>query len=549
MKTAQNASSHTDTLKKTIDDLSQRNRLLEQTLSDLQTALDIEGNTAVFRGNYRTLQYEYFSPSVKNITGFSAAEIIEMGQSALTDRIDRDDFARAGKILAELFENGGGEYCCEYRFKTKNGSWKRIREKGFAFCDTDGLPLYALSTLTNAGTQRNNGTLQYDNPEHARRLESIGNITGGIVHDFNNILTAILGYTEILKIWPNDEAKHDTAIRVISEAGNRAKELVAQILSFTRRQPQRRITIQAGSLIREIRYLLKCSLRPGTALQSAGEDCELQINVDPAQIHQLLMGLAKRLQLTNHDAVCLNVGVSGRTVELTDNTTRPNHLPGAGNHVCFTVGVTQNDQHATESGYTSDMESEQNAQTQSLSSLREIAEKNGGVLLQTGGASFEVHLPLHEKTANLPGQSYPPEKITGDRHVIVIDDEPALAALAETFLLRLGCRVSNLESPADIFSRIKTQANSYFAVFTDLNMPAMSGLVLARYVREIAPGLPVILVTGHLDDDSRGKLGDSGISALLMKPYTIEQLQTVLDEIQKRRNSPENLYDVPFQLS
>jgi signal transduction histidine kinase/CheY-like chemotaxis protein len=454
--------------------------------------------------------------------------------------------ARLGALLGELFARGGGPYSIEYRVTAKDGSVRHVGETGTAFVDEAGVPLYAIGAVRDVTAAKRQEEEQHKleaNLQHAQRIESLGKLTGGIAHDFNNLLAGILGYAELLQLRPDDAATRTKAVGVIREAGLRARDLVRQILTFSRQQPPQRVLVRASTVLDEALHLLRRSLPAEVDIECSGQALELRVHGDPTQLHQLLMNLALNGAQAMPDGGRLGLGVSA--CEVRDPAAVQVRVGTllAGPYVRFVVedsgcGMPENVMGRMFEPFFTTKEASQGTGL-GLSVVHGIVLGHKGALAVHSapgqGTRFEVYLPAWPDSA-VPDTAGRAAGVQphGER-VLVVDDEPYLVNLAGEFLKTLGYEVVGVESPADVLARLWAEPHAFWAVITDLDMPVMSGVVLARYVHEMAPHLPVVLVTGYLDEVTPEALADSGVAAVVSKPYAIADLAAALDKLRAGR--------------
>ena len=373
--------------------------------------------------------------------------------------------------------------------------------------------------------------------QQAQKMEAIGTLAGGIAHDFNNILSAILGYAEMARedSLPGSLAARD--LDQVIKAGNRAKDLVKQILAFSRQAETEQIHIQPATIVKETIKLLRSSL-PSTITihQDLAVDCGV-IHADPTQIHQILMNLATNAyHAMEENGGILTISLRRKTLTKEDLVNASHAHPGE--YVQLTVSDTGTGIEATivdrifdpyfttkETGKGTGM---------GLAIVHGIVTTYGGLITchsQPGeGTVFQVTLPIlteavAESTAPL---ELPP---LGTERILFIDDEKILANLTQTMLSRLGYSVTVRTSSIEALTTFKNQPEAFDLVITDQTMPGITGVDLARRMLQIRPGLPIILCTGYSNLISEDRVKGMGIKGFALKPLTKKDIAALIREV------------------
>jgi PAS domain S-box-containing protein len=500
----------------------------------------------LFRGNYRTLQYDYISPNIEQIAGgFTVEDIAAMGQAKWVARLRPEDLEQLTIILGELFSRGGGTYSAEFRIPGKDGIERWVSEVGTAFVDKDGVPSYAISSCRDITDQKEKEAEREKLEAQLRRsqrIESLGTMIGGIAHDFNNLLTAIVGYADLLRIDSEDPAERRDAVDAILTASLRARDLVREILTFSRQNTPQRIPVRVGILVTETMRLLRTSVPSSIVIECRGNALEEHVYGDPTELHQLLMNL------------CVNgaqaMPEGGRLTFEADvvGVDDPAGIPlvagslTSGRYVRFVVedtggGMTEEVMQRMFEPFFTTKELRKGTGL-GLSVAHGIVLDHRAALAVTSspskGSRFEAYLPIWDKPIDKPAMQPAPDAAQGER-VLVVDDEPYLVELVGHILHDLGYEPVGVDTPGEALVRLSADPAGFWAVMTDLTMPHMTGLVLARYVREMAPTVPVVLATGNLGDMTPEELADTRIVTVLSKPYTVADVEQALDVVREHK--------------
>ncbi len=373
----------------------------------------------------------------------------------------------------------------------------------------------------------------------AQKMEAIGILAGGIAHDFNNILGAILGYAEMVQEdCPTGSTMRNDIDRVV-EASHRAKELVKQILAFSRQAETEEIVLQPALIIKEAIKMLRASLPTTIDIQQNIDPETGLILADPTQIHQIITNLCTNaFHAMEETGGTLNISLKNKELTLADLVSEPHVQPG--HFVEISVGDTGPgiapeimdkifDPFFTtkEVGKGTGM---------GLAIIHGIAKKHGGFVSCKSspgeGTTFHVYLPSPSDTASPEAETTPLElSQTGIERILFIDDEEMLAEMGKTMLERLGYRVTVETNSIEALKIIQSQPDRFDLVITDQTMPGMTGSDFARRILQIRPGLPIILCTGFSNQISEEKARIYGIKGFAMKPLSKKDLATLIRKV------------------
>ncbi len=370
-----------------------------------------------------------------------------------------------------------------------------------------------------------------------QKMEAIGTLAGGIAHDFNNILSVIGGYCELaLFEVPFDSEAHQN-LREIQKAADRARDLVNQILTFSRQREISRLPVNLVPLVKEGIKFLRATLPSTIEIHQEIRAAHAQVRADPTQIHQILMNLS------TNAARAMPLG--GRLeIRLEEADLQPAaaglELP-AGPYLCLTVADTGEGilpQHRSQifNPYFSTMPKGQGTGL-GLSVVHGIvSEQGGGITFDSAvgeGSTFRVYLPRLPAEAEV--EEGPAELLPmGSERILFVDDEPALVEMAREMLTRLGYRAETSTSSREALERLRAKPDRYDLVITDLTMPGLTGDQLARELLHLRPGLPIILCTGFSERMTVQEAASIGIAAFLMKPLAVQQLAQTIRSVLAR---------------
>ncbi len=374
-----------------------------------------------------------------------------------------------------------------------------------------------------------------------QKMEAIGTLTGGIAHDFNNILTPIIGYAEMaLEEVPLDSI-YRGHLKEILNAGDRAKNLVKQILTFSSRAEQEKKPVLLEPIIREALKLLRSSIPTTIKIQeSIDPDCRASILADPTQIHQIIMNLCTNAYhaMREHGGV-LAVSLAevefdqddqvrsldlqpGRYLRLEISDTGPGIEPALQERIFDPYFTTKAKDEGTGLG---------------LSLVHGIVKAhNGHITLYSEmgrGTTFHVYLP--EIIPSFFEEDVLEEEIVGgSERILLVDDEETIVLMQKRILESLGYKVTAFLSSVETLESFKEAPGNFDLVMTDMTMPEMTGAELAVKLLDIRPDIPIILCSGFSDKINKDKAKLLGIRKYIMKPVTKKQLavtvRNLLDE-------------------
>ncbi len=371
----------------------------------------------------------------------------------------------------------------------------------------------------------------------SQKIEAVGTLAGGIAHDFNNILSAILGYAELARQEVPEGSELESDLDQILRAGSRAKDLVRQILAFSRQTKTETAPVCLASLVKETLKMLRAALPSSIEIRTAIES-DAYVLADPTQIHQVITNLATNAA----HAMSENGGrldLTLRNVELTKDESLSYPGLDAGKYVRLTVSDTgcgmtpEVRSRIFEPFYTTRPQGQGTGL--GLSTALGIVQRFGGIITVYSepnvGSTFHVLLP---RMANEVEQVEEEEKKPlprGYERILVVDDEAFQVDLASKILGGLGYRVTAVNSSEQALDLYRKRPDDFDLVITDMTMPGLTGDVLIERLREVRPNVAVMLCSGYSERISREKLKALGVRAFAMKPLMVRELAEKVREI------------------
>jgi signal transduction histidine kinase/BarA-like signal transduction histidine kinase len=364
----------------------------------------------------------------------------------------------------------------------------------------------------------------------SQKMEAVGTLAGGIAHDFNNILAVIIPYSHFALEESADRPQMQEYLRQILAASDRAKNLVQQVLAFSRRQRQERQMIDPQPIIKEALKLLRSAL-PSTIEIVPDLQPTPPVLADPTQIHQVLMNLCTNAEHAMRGKPGrLEIRLDTRRVD--EAFAREHHELRVGEYVRLSVrdagcGMTPELlARVFEPFFTTKAPGQGTGL--GLAVVHGIVKSHDGAILVQSelnrGTEFQIYLPAQTPAPAVPAAPATPAKPVLARgqgqHILLVDDEPAVANAVGRLLTQTGYRVTVKTSSPEAWQVFRAQPQEFDLLFTDLTMPGMTGVELAQQVHALRPELPVLMATGFGGDVVAEAMIGTGIRKVLQKPLT-----------------------------
>ncbi|MBW2166481.1 MAG: response regulator [Deltaproteobacteria bacterium] len=364
----------------------------------------------------------------------------------------------------------------------------------------------------------------------AQKMEAIGTLAGGIAHDFNNILFPILGYSEMLMNDAPDNSDLKRDLSMIFNGTKRARDLVKQILAFSRQREYDLKPIKVHLVVKEALKLIRSSIPATIDIMQNIIDCEL-VMADYTQIHQVAMNL-----LTNAYHAMEKKGGKLK-VTLKEVDLRADDLKGMppGTYVRLTIsdtgiGMDQSTIDRIFDPYFT-TKKEGKGTGLGLAVVHGIIKSHGGhisVYSELGkGSEFHVYLPVIKAQQETKQIEIQPIKKSNER-ILVVDDEKMVVEIQQKMLKRLGYDVTSCTSSVEALKAFQANPDNFDLIITDMTMPDMTGDQLAQKIMEIRTDIPIILCSGFSEKMSNEKAKSLGIKEFLMKPVLIKDLSITI---------------------
>ncbi len=375
----------------------------------------------------------------------------------------------------------------------------------------------------------------------AQKMQAIGTLAGGIAHDFNNILTAISGYNKLAlqKAGDNDTITHD--LQQVMTATARAKDLVTQILTFSRQSEDDKKPIEISPIVKEALQLVRSSF-PRTIELKQRITSDGNILADPTQIHQIAMNLA-----TNAYHAMLETGgilsVSLQEEVIIEKSLVAELEVTPGRYICLEVsdtgcGMDKDTKEKIFDPYFTTKEVDKGTGL-GLAVVHGIVTGHHGhihVDSEPGhGTTFRIYLPMvEEEPVAYPPQTDEEPVRGGSERIMIIDDEEIIAHLASEVLRTYGYDTEIFTNGVQAMQDFEKHRDKYDLVISDMSMPYMTGLQLSQKIKEMRPDLPIILCSGYSEKLYKEKALAMGISRYIQKPLDMDNLARVIRQLLDR---------------
>ena len=513
-----------------MEDITERKQA-EEELERLMSAIDQADEVVVITDTEATIQY--VNPAFEAVTGYASYEAVGQNPRVL----------KSGIQDAQFYQN-------MWKTLTNGETWRgRMvnKRKDSSFFTEDAVisPVFDDSgRLVNYVAVKHDVTAKIRLEEQlrqAQKMEAMGTLAGGIAHDFNNILGAMMGYTEII----SEEARQGRipdvqSIDEILRAGDRAKDLVGQILAFSRQTDQSKMAVNLGRLVREALRLLRGALPSTITIEQFVVLDDTTIMANPTQMHQIIMNLCTNAwQAMGNENGVLGIQVQSTTLGPDEAALFPGSAPGK--YVRMLVsdtgcGMTEETRlRILDPFFTTKKQGEGTGL--GLSVVHGIVrDHGGGITIESTpgeGSTFTILLPAiadQEEVVEQDASDLP----RGMEHILLVDDEEKLRNIFGQVLLSLGYMVTVCSDGRNAWETFLEEPSAFDLLLTDLTMPRMNGLELATKIHAARSEMPILLCTGYREDLSSDALRAAGILKILDKPVLRRtlalELRRVMDE-------------------
>jgi len=478
----------------------------------------------------------------------SPEELISLvNRSSIAEQLYVETDHRSGFVDEVLSKGGWHKFENRYRCKDGRIIFANLLFRSIPYPDPSGAELEGfIEDITERKQAEQQAKTLEDQLRKAQKMESIGTFAGGISHDFNNILSAIIGYAELAMIELSDPLEVQNHLQGIIEAGNRARDLVSQIITFSRHGEPKFVPTMLYKVVDDSFNFLRAIIPAFIEIRRNRFDPGL-VMADPVQLRQVIVNLCSNaVQAMGETGGVLTVGLEKVDVDEELASRYPDLTLGP--HFRLAISDTGHGmapevkERVFDPYFTTRKPGEGSGL--GLAVVQGIVKKHKGFIACTSalgeGTCFEIYLPEVEaagKGVKPSETAHPVAEIPhpkGNEHILFIDDDPTLVFLASELLGSLGYQVVTQTSSVEALELFRKDPYRFDLVITDMTMPSMMGDRLAQIFLEIRHDIPIILCTGYSEYISEEQSKSMGIREFIMKPYGTKDMaktiRRVLDE-------------------
>ena len=509
-------------------------------------------------------RYTFVSAHAEQLLGYAAHEMV--GRTPA-------EFMPPGEVdqVNAWFEHNALEDKAvrglEHRFVTKSGAVRWLQVSRIPLRDSQGEPTGHHRGTAFDITARKQAEAAHTELEmqirESHKMEAIGTLAGGIAHDFNNIIAAILGNVNLARQDVSPESPAHESLEEIHKAASRARDLVRQILSFSRRQQTQYLPIALAPLVQETTRMLRAMLPARVLLDAHCIPDTPRMLADASQIQQVLVNLATNsMQAMNGQPGLIRIVLDAKAPEAAFLKDHPATRALLKQHPGGLVRLSVSDDGPGMNALTQARIFEPFFTTKpvgegtglGLAVVHGIVQGHGGVIAvdsQPGaGTSFTLffpadHAPADPVTAQRPqpaaSGTLPLHTPNTDRsgagwakpgqHIVYVDDDQALVSLVKRLMERRGYRVSAHHDQRAALDMISADPQGVDLLLTDYNMPGMSGLELARQARVLRSDLPIGIASGFIDETLSAQAADVGVRSLIFKATSVDEFCMAIEKL------------------
>ena len=481
------------------------------------------------------LRITYSSDGVEKMLGIAALDAVGKRLPELFSGGKNDEFA---SDVPPAFDGGAGTVELSVRATHADGRGLYVETKAIPVFDKKG----DLSGYIGASRDVTEKRAMENELRHAQKMEAIGNLAGGIAHEFNNVLGIIIGNIDLAEFYLSEDSAAKSCMDEIKGAGLRGRDIVKQLLNFSRKMEYEKTPLDLRPLVKESLKLMRASIPAIVRIRRNIAEKVDSITADATRLNQLIINLCtnaaqaigedggnivvelENVRLSSEEACRYPELAPGRYVRLSVIDDGPGIAPDLVDKVFEPYFTTKEQGKGTGMG---------------LAVVHGIVKAHdGAVRIESRpgkGTAFRVLFPSSMQDADEDKtkrkRRTTKELPKGNESVLFIDDEKSIARMYKTILSRLGYRVTAETNPLQALRRFEAAPDDFDLVVSDISMPDMSGDKLAKKLLEIRPGLPIIVCTGYSETISEKRAAEMGIRGFLMKPVDKAEMASLAREV------------------
>ncbi len=471
--------------------------------------------------NGRILRYEYVSRGAEALYGIPARDL-DQDPNFWMRRVHPDDVQNiALPALQQLKKLQPTSI--EVRYETSKGIWRWHRSRLTPRLEADGLVF--VDGIETDVTER---VVLEEQFRHAQKMEAVGQLAGGVAHDFNNILTAVLGYADLLLSRMSKSDPSRPAVDEIRKGGERAASLTRQLLAFSRRAATQPRVVDLNAAIRDLVPMVRRLVGENIRFDVHLSDAIRRVRVDPTQLEQVIVNLVVNARDAMPKGGVITIRTDNLVLDAGQSEAGPGDLdPGAYVRLRLSdtgMGIAPDVlQHIFEPFFTT--KEPGRGTGLGLATVYGIVRQHSGrvrvVSEPDHGTEFEILLPEvavigHEAKSEPQADSFP----GGAETILLVEDDPSLLLLSREALSELGYRVLGTSDAGEALRVVGREKDRIDILVTDVVMPGMGGRELGARVRGDFPTLPILYVSGYTRDFELVRGSDGAGTQFLEKPYT-----------------------------
>ncbi|MBF0524993.1 MAG: PAS domain S-box protein, partial [Deltaproteobacteria bacterium] len=502
-----------------VEDINQR-KIAQAEVARLAEAIEQAAEMVIITDSDGCIQY--VNPAFERIAGYSSHEVIGRKPSLMQSG------AQGGAFYRDMWETitRGEVWKGHLANRNKRGDTFEVEGTISPIKDSAGRIVNYISMQRDITAE----VILAKQLRQAQKMEAIGTLAGGIAHDFNNILGIIVGYTQLAQLDAETGQVSPEDLKLVVKACHRAKDLINQILTFSRRVESKKKPVQIGPIAKEALKMLRASLPSTIAFHQNITEDDSTVLSDPSQIHQILLNLCTNAAHAMKNDGVLDVTLSEVYLDPETISLYPGLKPMP--YIKLTVSDTGQgiDPDILDRIFDPFFTTKERGEGTGLglAVVDGIVRGHGGAIdvhSEAGkGSIFTIFLPKYQGGIFEESREVSVTVVGGTEKILFVDDEAELARWGKMSLERLGYTVISEVSSLIALESFKSQPDDFDLVVTDYTMPGLTGVDLAREVVRIRPGLPVILYTGAAGITGLDQIRDAGIVALLRKPLGINEM-------------------------
>jgi len=487
-----------------------------------------------------------WSDELYRILGYEPGTIIP-SLSLLLESVSSDQRRTVEQRLYSSIKDGEVR-SQEFSILHSDGGLRHVVSRLVAYSDGEQCITRIAGTLMDVTEQKRSESERQSlqsQLQHAQKLEAIGQLTGGVAHDFNNILSSIMGYTTLaMEECPVDDSEYLGYLEEVSKAGVRAKELIGQLMTFSRRDTRTVEIIDPNTLVQDVFNMLKPALPAAIKFEFESEPDMPSVRADEVQLHQVVTNLI----INGRDAIDKygKVTLRMRRKELHHCLCTSCQQRFSGDYIEICVsddgkGIANENMIAMFEPFFTTKEKGKGT-GMGLSMVHGLVHSHGGHICVKSvigqGSTFSIYLPVYrgeaapaskDKTAvkALSGRT---DRINGDATILLVDDEAAVTRVMSDILTQQGYRCVQSHSPAEALKHYSEEPENYDLVITDQVMQQMDGMEMVRHMQAQRDGLPVILCSGYTSELKEADIARADFCGVIKKPIDAGELVDLVAE-------------------